>query len=74
MRLHLESPGWRALLLGPALGALTVGFGRTYLSEQFPTQWTYFLGLLFVLVILLLPRGVGDLPRLVRARFGRSAA
>ncbi|WP_347222094.1 ATP-dependent metallopeptidase FtsH/Yme1/Tma family protein [Mycolicibacterium poriferae] len=66
--------GGRALLLGPALGALTVGFGRTYLSEQFPTQWTYFLGLLFVLVILLLPRGVGDLPRLVRARFGRSAA
>ena len=64
----------RALLLGPALGAITVGFGRTYLSEQFPTQWTYFLGLLFVLVILLLPRGVGDLPRALRAGLrGRSA-
>ncbi len=36
--------GGRASLLGPALGAIAVGFGQSSLSEQFPTQWTYFQG------------------------------
>lgn len=53
--------GGRALLLGPALGALAVGFGRTTLSETFPDQWTYFLGLLFIVVILFLPAGLGSM-------------
>lgn len=52
--------GGRALLLGPALGALAVGYGRTSLSESFPDQWTYFLGLLFVVVILFFPAGLGS--------------
>jgi urea transport system permease protein len=53
--------GGRASLLGPALGALAVGFGQSTLSEQFPTQWTYFQGALFILVILFLPGGVASL-------------
>lgn len=52
--------GGRALLLGPALGALAVGYGRTTLSESFPDQWTYFLGLLFIVVILFFPAGLGS--------------
>jgi urea transport system permease protein len=53
--------GGRASLLGPALGAIAVGFGQSSLSEQFPTQWTYFQGALFVIVILLLPGGLASL-------------
>jgi urea transport system permease protein len=53
--------GGRASLLGPALGALAVGFGQSSLSEQFPTQWTYFQGALFIVVILFLPGGVASL-------------
>jgi len=53
--------GGRASLLGPATGALAVGFGRTYLSESFPEQWTYFLGALFIVVILLFPAGLASL-------------
>ncbi len=53
--------GGRASLLGPALGALAVGFGQSTLSEQFPTQWTYFQGALFIVVILFLPGGVASL-------------
>ena len=49
--------GGRASLLGPAIGALVVGYGRTSLSEAFPDQWTYFLGALFMVVILLIPNG-----------------
>ena len=60
--------GGRASLLGPAVGALAVGFGRTYLSESFPDQWTYFLGALFVIVILALPFGLASLgPKARRA-------
>ena len=53
--------GGRASLLGPALGAIAVGYGQSTLSEQFPTQWTYFQGALFIVVILFLPGGVASL-------------
>lgn len=62
--------GGRAALLGPALGALAVGYGRTTLSEAFPDQWTYFLGLLFVVVILFLPAGLAS----ALSRWGRAVA
>ena len=53
--------GGRASLLGPALGAIAVGFGQSTLSEQFPTQWTYFQGALFIVVIAFLPGGLASL-------------
>jgi urea transport system permease protein len=57
--------GGRATLLGPAIGALAVGYARTSLSETFPGSWTYFQGALFVVVILLLPGGLAQLPSVV---------
>lgn len=60
--------GGRASLLGPALGAIAVGFGQTSLSEQFPTQWTYFQGALFVVVIVLLPGGLASLGSKLKGR------
>ncbi|WP_244931114.1 urea ABC transporter permease subunit UrtC [Nocardioides sp. W7] len=54
--------GGRASLLGPALGALAVGYGQSALSESFPNQWTYFQGALFIGVILLIPAGFASLP------------
>jgi urea transport system permease protein len=53
--------GGRASLLGPALGAIAVGYGQSTLSEKFPTQWTYFQGGLFIVVLLFLPFGVASL-------------
>jgi len=53
--------GGRASLLGPAIGAIAVGYGQTTLSEQFPTQWTYFQGALFIVVLLFLPFGITSL-------------
>jgi urea transport system permease protein len=66
--------GGRASLLGPALGAIAVGYGQTTLSEQFPTQWTYFQGLLFIVVILLLPGGVTSLGSKLRSVLPKRAA
>ena len=57
--------GGRASLFGPAVGAIAVGYGQTTLSEQFPTQWTYFQGGLFIVVLLFLPFGITSvLPKL----------
>jgi urea transport system permease protein len=57
--------GGRSSLFGPVLGAIAVGYGQTTLSEHFPTQWTYFQGGLFIVVLLLLPYGITSLgPRL----------
>lgn len=61
--------GGRASLFGPALGAIAVGYGRSLLSERFPTRWTYFLGALFIVVIVVLPGGVASLWPKLRSRF-----
>jgi urea transport system permease protein len=53
--------GGRSSLLGPALGAIAVAWGQSTLSEKFPTNWTYFQGALFIVVMLLLPGGVASL-------------
>jgi len=53
--------GGRTSLLGPALGAIAVAWGQSTLSEKFPTNWTYFQGALFIVVMLLLPGGVASL-------------
>jgi urea transport system permease protein len=53
--------GGRSSLLGPAIGAIAVGYGRSALSERFPTRWTYFQGALFIVVVLLLPSGVASI-------------
>ena len=50
--------GGRGTLVGPILGALAVNAAKTYLSAAFPETWLYCLGGLFILVTLLLPRGV----------------
>jgi urea transport system permease protein len=67
--------GGRASLLGPALGAIAVGYGQTTLSERFPTQWTYFQGALFIVVLLFLPYGIASVgPRLRSLVTRRGAA
>lgn len=63
--------GGRASLLGPAVGALLVGYAETSLSEAFPGSWSYFQGALFVLVILLLPGGLAQLLGLMRGLVSR---
>jgi urea transport system permease protein len=67
--------GGRASLLGPALGAIAVGYGQSTLSESFPTNWVYFQGALFIVVMLLLPGGIASLwPKLKRRWPSRSPA
>ena len=53
--------GGRATLLGPAVGAIAVGYGQSTLSESYPTTWTYFQGALFIVVMLFLPGGLASI-------------
>jgi urea transport system permease protein len=50
--------GGRGTLLGAVVGAILVGFAQSFISSAFPLYWPIILGALFVLVVLLLPRGL----------------
>ncbi|HEB69824.1 MAG TPA: urea ABC transporter permease subunit UrtC [Desulfobulbus sp.] len=55
--------GGRATLYGAVAGALMVNYAKSYLTAAMPDAWLFALGALFVLVTLLLPRGVTGLLR-----------
>jgi urea transport system permease protein len=50
--------GGRGTLIGPLLGAVIVNGGKSLFTAIIPEYWLFFLGLLFVLVTLFLPKGV----------------
>lgn len=50
--------GGRGTLVGAAIGAIIVAYSKTYLTGEFPQIWLYFLGGMFVLVTIFLPKGV----------------
>ncbi|MGH8679669.1 MAG: urea ABC transporter permease subunit UrtC [Burkholderiales bacterium] len=50
--------GGRGTLLGPLLGASLVNAAKSFFTQSFPEYWLFFLGLLFILVTLFMPRGV----------------
>ena len=55
--------GGRGTLYGAAAGAILVNYAKTYFTGALPEVWLYALGALFILVTLLLPRGLmGLLP------------
>jgi len=59
--------GGRGTLIGAALGAVGVNWARSFLTTQYPDLWLYFLGGLFIAVVLLFPDGiVGTLQRMRR--------
>lgn len=50
--------GGRLSLVGAVLGAMLVGTAKTVFSENFATLWVYFIGFLFVFVVMFLPNGI----------------
>ena len=49
--------GGRGTLIGAVLGAVGVNWARSILTTSFPDLWPFFLGGLFVAVVLLFPEG-----------------
>ncbi len=50
--------GGRGTLYGALLGAFVVNFAKTYFTGALPELWLFVLGAMFVLVTLLIPRGI----------------
>jgi len=50
--------GGRGTLIGAVIGAFVVNIIKTLVSENFPEIWSYFIGAIFVLVVMFLPRGL----------------
>ena len=50
--------GGRGTLVGAALGAVLVNWGKTFFTGALPEYWLFALGALFVVVTLFLPQGV----------------
>ena len=55
--------GGRATLIGPVVGAFLVNGAKSWLTVAAPEFWLYFLGGLFIVVTLFMPRGVVGLVR-----------
>jgi urea transport system permease protein len=60
--------GGRGTLVGAALGAVLVNFGKTYLTGAFPSAWLFSLGALFIVVTIVMPKGILGLLDLRRKR------
>lgn len=64
--------GGRGSLLGAVFGALIVNAAKSRISESFPELWTIAMGLLFIGVVLIFPKGLAGIyqqhiqPRLMK--------
>jgi urea transport system permease protein len=65
--------GGRLSLIGAVYGAVVVGSAKTFFSENFVQYWLYFVGGLFIFVVMFLPDGLAGLLGRVRARVGARA-
>jgi len=59
--------GGRGTLIGPILGAFGVNALKSWATRAYPDMWLIFLGTLFVLVTLFMPKGIVGLPQQLRA-------
>ncbi len=64
--------GGRLSLVGAVYGAVLVGSAKTFFSENFVEYWMYFIGVLFIVVVMFLPDGLAGLLQRLQSR--RSAA
>jgi urea transport system permease protein len=65
--------GGRGTLIGAIIGAVGVNLARSLLTNYFPELWPFFLGGLFVAVVLLFPDGLVGLMRRVNPDWARKA-
>jgi urea transport system permease protein len=66
--------GGRGTLIGAILGAVTVNYGRSVLTNYFPEAWPFILGGLFVIVVTLVPDGLMGMIRKATERRKKTPA
>ncbi|HLA45862.1 MAG TPA: urea ABC transporter permease subunit UrtC [Aggregatilineales bacterium] len=67
--------GGRGTLVGAVLGALLVNTGKSTISTEYPEIWQFFMGGLFIGVVLIMPKGIvgtsSDLIERIQKRTGQ---
>jgi urea transport system permease protein len=66
--------GGRGTLIGPVIGAFVVNLAKSWFTVSFPEYWLFFLGLLFIVVTLMLPKGLVGLWQTLRERLQTTQA
>jgi urea transport system permease protein len=65
--------GGRNTLYGAIIGAIIVSYAKTRFTAIMPEAWLFALGGLFVLVTLLLPKGIAGLIPSIKQKFAKTA-
>jgi urea transport system permease protein len=63
--------GGRGTLLGPIIGAIAINALKSWATRAYPDLWLIILGVLFILVVLFMPKGIVGLPAQIRGYFAR---
>jgi urea ABC transporter permease protein UrtC len=63
--------GGRGSLFGPILGAISVNGLKSWASQAYPAYWPIFLGGMFVIVVLFMPKGLVGLPGQIQTLWRR---
>ena len=61
--------GGRMSIPGAVVGTLVVGFAKTFLSESYPEFWLFFLGGIYISVVLVMPNGLAGVAAALADRF-----
>jgi urea transport system permease protein len=59
--------GGRGTLLGPIVGAIGINALKSWATRAMPDLWPLILGGLFIIIVLLLPKGLVGIPGQIRA-------
>jgi urea transport system permease protein len=69
--------GGRGTLLGPIIGAIGVNALKSFTTRAFPEYWLIIEGLLFIVVVLFMPKGIvglaGQIRSAIEARWGKTS-
>ncbi|MBU8908798.1 urea ABC transporter permease subunit UrtC [Desertibacillus haloalkaliphilus] len=64
--------GGRGTLIGPVIGAILTNSVKTFFSETYPDIWLYFIGAVFVIIVIFLPGGLMSLGEKLKRRGGKN--
>ena len=63
--------GGRGTLIGPVLGAIAINALKSWTTRAFPDMWLLFLGALFIVVTVFMPKGIVGVPEQLRGVWSR---
>jgi urea ABC transporter permease protein UrtC len=63
--------GGRGTLIGPIIGAISVNSLKSWATTNYPDYWLIILGVLFILIVLFMPKGIVGIPAQIKGWLGK---